>query len=47
MKTENHTADRVLSILLKEPFAMHTATSIAKSLSITRQGIWKTLNKLS
>ena len=47
MKTENHTADMVLSILLKEPFAMHTATSIAKSLRITRQGIWKTLNKLA
>ena len=47
MKTENHTADRVLIILLKEPFATHTATSIAKSLNITRQGIWKTLNKLS
>ena len=47
MKTENHTADRVLVILLKEPFAMHTATSIAKALNITRQGIWKTINKLA
>ena len=26
---------------------MHTATSIAKALNITRQGIWKTLNKLA
>ena len=47
METENRTEDRVLSILLKEPFAMHTATSIAKYLNITRQGIWKTLNKLA
>ena len=47
MKTENRTADRVLVILLKEPFAMHTVTSIAKALNITRQGIWKTLNKLA
>ena len=47
MKTENHTADKVLSILLKETFAMHTATSIAKALNITRQGIWKTINKLA
>ena len=47
MKTENLTSDRILSILLKEPFAMHTATSIAKSFNITRQGIWKTLNKLA
>ena len=47
MKTENHTADKVLSILLKEPFAMHTATSLAKVLNITRQGIWKTISKLA
>jgi len=47
MKMESHTADRVLSILVKEPFKIHTATSLAKSLNITRQGIWKTLNKLS
>lgn len=47
MKTDNPTADSVLAILLKEPFAMHTATSLAKSLNLTRQGIWKTLNKLA
>ena len=47
MKTGKNTADRVLIILLKESFAIHTATSIAKSLNITRQGIWKTLNKLA
>ena len=47
MKTENDTAEKVLNILLREPFAMHTATSIAKALSISRQGIWKTFNKLA
>ena len=47
METENRTEDRVLSILLKEHFAMHTATSIAKYLNITRQGIWKTISKLA
>lgn len=47
MGTESHTSDRVLSILLKEPFVMHTATSIAKSLNITRQGTWKILNRLA
>ena len=47
MKTGNHTEDRVLVILLKEPFAIHTATSVAKALKLTRQGIWKTLNKLA
>ncbi len=46
MKTESHTSDRVLAILLKEPFAVHTATGIAKFLNMTRQGIWKALNKL-
>ncbi len=40
------TKDKVLTILLKEPFVTHTATSVAKALGITRQGIWKTLNKL-
>lgn len=47
MKTENNTSERVLVILLKEPLAIHTATSIAKTLNITRQGIWKILNKLA
>ncbi len=46
MKTENH-PERVLAVLLKEPFAIHTATSIAKALGITRQGVWKILNKLA
>ena len=46
MGTDKITSERVLAILLKEPFAIHTATSIAKPLEITRQGIWKILNKL-
>lgn len=47
MRTGDHTTDSVLVILLKEPFAIHTATSMAKSLGISRQGIWKTLNRLA
>ena len=46
METQT-TADKVLMILLKEPFIDHTATSLSKILNITRQGIWKTLNNLS
>ena len=47
METKNKTTDSALLILLKEPFAIHTATSISKSLGVTRQGIWKALNKLA
>jgi len=47
METENNTSNRILSILLKEPLSIHTATSLSKALNITRQGIWKTLNKLA
>lgn len=47
METKNYTQERVLVLLLKETFATHTATSIANALSITRQGIWKILNKLA
>lgn len=47
MGTINKTTERVLMILLKEPFMKHTATSLAKTLNITRQGLWKTLNKLA
>jgi len=46
MKTKKKTADNILSILIKEPLADHSATSIARALGITRQGLWKTLNKL-
>ncbi len=47
MKTPTQTTEKVLSILLKEPFTLHTATSMAKALGITRQGIWKTLHRLA
>ena len=33
-------------MLHKEPFVRPTATSLAKALNITRQGLWKSLNKL-
>ena len=44
METDNK--EGILELLLKEPFILHTATLIAKSLNLTRQGIWKALNKL-
>lgn len=47
METKIKTEDKLLSILIKEPLADHSVTSIAKVLNITRQGLWKTLNKLS
>ncbi|MEK6927552.1 MAG: nucleotidyltransferase domain-containing protein [Nanoarchaeota archaeon] len=47
MEIKNNTLDKILSRLIKEPFVDHSATSLAKSLGITRQGLWKTLNKLS
>jgi len=46
MEINNKTSDKILSILIKEPLIDHSATSLAKSLGITRQGLWKTLNKL-
>lgn len=46
METKNQTSEKILVILLKEPFATHTVTSLANALDITRQGLWKTLNKL-
>ena len=46
METKN-TSEKVLIMLLKEPFARHTATSLANALKITRQGLWKILNKLA
>jgi predicted nucleotidyltransferase len=47
METQEKTNERIIKILAKEPLSEHTATSIAKTLEISRQGIWKTLNKLS
>ncbi len=46
METKNKTSDSILSILIKEPLADHSATSLSRALGITRQGLWKTLNKL-
>lgn len=46
METTTRTWGRVLLSLLREPFAVHTATSLAYALKKTRQGIWKTLKKL-
>ena len=46
METDTNTRDKLLALLLKEPFATHTATSLAKALNLTRQGVWKSLNKL-
>ena len=36
-----------MKILLKELYIEHTATNIGKALGITRQAVWKSLNKLS
>ena len=47
METINKTTEKILIMLLKEPFVRHTATSLAKALNITRQGLWKSLNKLT
>jgi len=47
METQVKTSERIIKILAKEPLSEHTATSLAKNLGISRQGIWKTLTKLS
>ena len=47
MGTINKTTEKILMMLLKEPFMRHTATSLAKAFNITRQGLWKSLNKLA
>lgn len=41
------TYEKILKILVKEPFHEHTATTLSKILGMTRQGLWKTLNNLS
>ncbi len=45
--TKEKTSERILKILFREPFVDHTATSLSKTLGITRQGLWKSLNKFS
>jgi len=47
METRKNTSEQILKDLLKEPFARHSATSLASTLGITRQGLWKSLIKLS
>lgn len=47
METQEKTSERIIKILAKEPLLEHTATSLAKALGISRQGIWKILTKLS
>lgn len=46
-KTSEKTFEKILKILIKEPFFEHTATSLSLSLGMTRQGLWKILRKLS
>ena len=47
METKEKTSERILKVLFKEPFFDHTASSLGKTMGISRQGIWKTLAKLS
>ncbi len=47
METQEKTSEKIIKILAKEPLSEHTATSLAKAFGISRQGIWKTLTKLS
>jgi len=46
METKEKTSERILKIVFKEPFSDHTASSLAKTLNISRQGVWKTLTRL-
>ncbi len=47
METKKKTTESILLMLLKEPFAKHTATSLAGVLGLTRQGIWKAVHALA
>ncbi len=47
METKEKTSEKIIKILAKEPLSEHTATTLARVLSISRQGVWKTLSKLS
>ncbi|PIN91201.1 hypothetical protein COU57_01570 [Candidatus Pacearchaeota archaeon CG10_big_fil_rev_8_21_14_0_10_32_14] len=47
MESKTKTTEKILLKLLKEPFTKHTATSLASALNLSRQGLWKSLNKLS
>lgn len=47
MKTQERTSEKILKILVKEPFIEHTITALSKSLNKTRQGVWKIVSQLS
>lgn len=47
METKLTASESVMLALLKEPLETHTATSLAKSLGMTRQGLWKVIHKLT
>ena len=46
MVTISKTFDKLLLRLFKDSFSIHTATSLAESLGVSRWGIWKTLKRL-
>lgn len=46
METANKTSKRVLLLLFKDFSTMHTVTSLAKQLKLSRVGIWKILKRL-
>jgi len=47
METKEKTNEKIIKILFKESFLDHTASSLAQDIGISRQGVWKILNKLS
>lgn len=47
MEAKKKTSESLLLMLLKEPYAKHTATSLAGALGLTRQGAWKALKALA
>ncbi|MEK6915646.1 MAG: hypothetical protein AABW89_03860 [Nanoarchaeota archaeon] len=46
MVTVNKKAEQVLLILLRNMFSIHTATSLANKVGMSRWGIWKILKEL-
>lgn len=46
MVTENPSVEKVMLILFKDFSRIHTITSLAKELRLSRVGIWKILKKL-
>ena len=47
METQEKTSEKIMKILVKEPLTEHTATALAKTLGMSRQGLWKTLSRLA